>query len=58
VSTVYIGVLDVNGRVLSQQALTQLPVQASLTLTTAARYYGVQVVFSNGTSKTVYSKIP
>ena len=54
---VYLGVLDANGQVLSQTAITQLPVQASLPLTTSARYYGVQVVYSDGTTRTAYMPI-
>jgi hypothetical protein len=54
---VYIGVLDANGQVLAQQAVTQLPVQANLTLTNSARYYGVRVMYANGTSSTFYSPI-
>jgi len=57
VQRVYLGVLDANGQVLDQRAITQLPVQASLTLTASARYYGVQVVYSNGTSNTMYAPI-
>jgi hypothetical protein len=54
---VYIGVLDGNGRVIAQQAVTQLPVQANLALTSSARYYGVRVMYANGTSSTFYSPI-
>jgi hypothetical protein len=57
VKTVYLGVLDANGRVLAQRAVTQLPVQANLTLTASARYYGVQVVYSDGTTNTRYAPI-
>ena len=54
---VYIGVLDANGQVIAQQAVNQLPVQANLALTTSARYYGVRVMYANGTSSTFYSPI-
>ena len=53
----YIGVLDANGNVLSQRAVTQLPVQANLATSSTARYVGVRVVYQNGTSTTSYSPL-
>jgi hypothetical protein len=57
VQRVYIGVLDANGQVIEQRAITQSPVQASLSLTASARYYGVQVVYANGIANTMYAPI-
>ena len=57
VQKVYLGVLDANGRVLAQQAVTQLPVQANLPLAASAKYYGVQIVYSNGVVNTGYGLI-
>ncbi len=57
VKAVYVAVLDSNQRVLQQQAITQNPVQASLSLGSTARYYGVQVVYTNGATKTLISTI-
>jgi hypothetical protein len=55
--TVYIALLDANRQPLQQKVITQQPVQASLALTPTARYYGVQVVFANGTSNTMIAPI-
>ena len=57
VQRVNLGVLTANGQVLDQRTITQLPVQASFSLSPAARYYGVQVVYSNGTSNMAYYPI-
>lgn len=57
VQTVYIAVLNANRQVLQQRTITQLPVQANMTLASTARYYGVQIVYANGTSSTMISAI-
>jgi hypothetical protein len=57
VKTIYVAVLDANQRALQQQAITQNPAQASLSVSSAARYYGVQVVYSNGTTKQMIATI-
>ncbi|MCW3096843.1 MAG: hypothetical protein JWL77_2461 [Chthonomonadaceae bacterium] len=57
VKAVYVAVFNANRQVLQQQAITQNPVQASLTLASTARYYGVQIVFANGTSSTTVQAI-
>ena len=57
VKAVYVAVLNANRQVLQQNAITQNPVQTNLTLGSTARYYGVQVVYANGTSSTMVSAI-
>lgn len=53
----YLGLLDANGQVLSQQAVTRLPVQASLPLSSTARYVGIKLVYQNGASSTSYAPL-
>jgi hypothetical protein len=57
VKAVYVAVLSADRQVLQQQAITQNPVQANLTLASTARYYGVQIVYANGTSSTTVQPI-
>lgn len=57
VKTVYVAVLGANRQVLQQTAISSNPVQASLSLASTARYFGVQVVYKNGTTSTVIDAI-
>ncbi len=57
VSKVYIGVLDANGKVISQRAITTGSAQAVLSTNASAKYYGVQVVYANGTVNNSYKPI-
>jgi hypothetical protein len=57
VQAVYLGVLDANMKVIDQTAVTELPVRATLATSAAARYYGVQIVYANGTTHTSYTPI-
>ena len=57
VQRVYFATMDSNGQVLEQRAISQLPVQAQLSLTDSATNYAVKVQYSNGTAKTFQSRI-
>ena len=57
VEKVYLATLDANGKVIAQSEITSFPVQATLAINSSARYYAAMVVYSNGTSKTTYSKV-
>lgn len=57
VQKIYLGVLDANYQVIDQSAVTQLPARATLSTSAAAKYYGVQVVYANGTSQIKYTPI-
>jgi hypothetical protein len=57
VQRVYLAVLDADGTVVSQRAVTPGRAYATLTLNSSARYYGAMVVYTNGTSKTTYAPV-
>lgn len=57
VTQVAFGAFDANGRMLDQETVTQSPFEAQLTLSLAARYYGVQVKYLNGSINTIYNPI-
>ena len=57
VQRVYLAVLDANGGVVSQTAVSPSRAVANLTLNSSASYYGAMVVYKNGTSRTTYSPV-
>ena len=57
VKQVTLEVLDANGKVISQETLSRLPVVANLTVNQSAKTYGAVVYYTNGTKATVFAPV-
>jgi hypothetical protein len=57
VKQLYLAVLDTSGNVVSQRLVTPGRPIATLAVNSSSRYYGVMVVYANGTTKSTYAPI-
>jgi len=57
ISKLYLAVLDANGGVVSQRLVTPGRPIATLAVNSSSRYYGVMVVYANGTTKSAYAPV-
>ena len=57
VRQVTLATFNASGQMLNSTVISRLPVQAQLNISAAASNYGAQIVYSNGTTRTVYGAI-